>query len=272
MTIQAKWHRTKWILFLLLTAVLLMACGADETQTAVSPSPTVVTEPATAAEPDPLPPATEPTATVAAAEPEETAISDEPPAAETSEPEAEAVGDGLRFRIDPARSEARFIIDEVLRGNPFTVVGTTSAVEGDLLVDLDNPAQTEVGEISVDASTLVTDESLRNRAIYNFILNTSTHQFVRFTPTNLLGLPQTAVAIGETVEFQIEGELTIRTITQPVTFEAVVTIISDTEISGQATTIIQRDDFDLSIPRVPQVASVDEELTLEIEFVAVNDS
>lgn len=34
------------------------------------------------------------------------------------------------FQLEPAGSEARFILDEVLRGQPNTVVGTTDRVSG----------------------------------------------------------------------------------------------------------------------------------------------
>jgi polyisoprenoid-binding protein YceI len=277
MSIQLNWYKrkVKWATFWLLLLVLV-ACGRDrggeiETEAAVQPDPLAQIE----ADPTPTNPApavddqqTAANEAVEAIVETETAVNPTPTT--MAEPEPETTAAAVTLRIDPARSEARFIIDEILRGNPFTVIGVTSDLTGDLSLNLHDPAQTEVGEITVDARTLVTDDNMRNRAIANFILNTSLFQFVSFTPTNLVGLP-TTVAPGQTVEFQIEGELTIRDITQPVMFDAIVNIVSATEINGQASTTIQRDDFNLSIPRVPQVASVAESLTLEIEFVATAD-
>jgi len=255
------------LLVLLLAMALLVACGDnDNGETAVpsdpatNPTAAVETAEATplAVTPTTDPETADPQPAVEEQEAEETAVSEDEPAAAAST---------VQFEINSELSEARFLIGEILRGEPFTVVGVTNAVEGSLSVNFADPTQTEIGEISVDAGTLVTDSSMRNRAIYNFVLNTSQFQHVRFTPTNLIGLP-TAVAIGERITFQIEGDLTIRDISRPVLFDAVVDLVSETELRGQATTVILRDDYNLTIPSVPQVASVDEDLTLEIEFVA----
>lgn len=56
--------------------------------------------------------------------------------------------------------------------------------------------------------------------------------------------------------------------TQSVTFTATVTVISATQLEGSASTIVNRADFGLEIPSVPNVADVDEEVLLEIDFVA----
>ncbi|HEX9895885.1 MAG TPA: YceI family protein, partial [Gemmatimonadales bacterium] len=67
---------------------------------------------------------------------------------------------------------------------------------------------------------------------------------------------------------QIAGDLTIREVTQAVSFEATISVISESEIQGNATATISRSDFELTIPSVPRVAGVDEKLLLEFDFVA----
>jgi polyisoprenoid-binding protein YceI len=74
--------------------------------------------------------------------------------------------------------------------------------------------------------------------------------------------------VGDTVEFAINGDLTIRDITQPVTFNVTATVASDSQIEGTAGTIVQRGDYNLIIPSVPNVADVEEEVELYIDFVA----
>jgi hypothetical protein len=54
-----------------------------------------------------------------------------------------------------------------------------------------------------------------------------------------------------------------------VSFEATITVISESEIQGNATATISRSDFELTIPSVPRVAGVDEQLVLELDFVAL---
>lgn len=172
------------------------------------------------------------------------------------------------FDIVPAESEARFFIDELLRGQPNTVVGRTDRVAGSIAVDPASPASAQVGVIRVDAGTLATDSSRRDGAIDRWILQTDQYQFVEFAPTAIDGLPD-SVSVGEPFTVQITGDLTVRNITRPVTFETTVTPVSDARLEGSAVTTIRRGDFDLTIPNVPLVADVSEEVRLEIDFVAV---
>jgi polyisoprenoid-binding protein YceI len=74
--------------------------------------------------------------------------------------------------------------------------------------------------------------------------------------------------VGDTVTFTIVGDLTIRDITHEATFEVEATAVSPTQISGLASTTIDRTTYGLNIPSVPQVANVEEEVELYIDFVA----
>lgn len=179
-----------------------------------------------------------------------------------------AVEGATVFEISQDESEARFIINEVLNGADKTVVGITNQVAGQILVDADNTANVQLGALQVNTRTLSTDSGNRNRAIQNIILETGRYEFVTFVPTAISGLPASA-AVGDSFSFQVTGDLTIRDITQQVTFDVTVTAESDTRISGLARTTINRSDFDLQIPQVPQVASVEESLILELQFVAL---
>src|SRR5215470_8486546 len=60
------------------------------------------------------------------------------------------------YTIDSSESEASFTIDEVLFGNPNTVVGKTSQITGEILINEQDPSKTRVGQIKVDLSTLLT--------------------------------------------------------------------------------------------------------------------
>ncbi len=172
------------------------------------------------------------------------------------------------FEIVPEESEARFLIDEVLRGEDKTVVGTTNQVSGQVAVDFDDPAAAAVGPIQINARTLVTDNNLRNRAIQGRILLTGNYEFVTFTPTAINGLPST-ISLGEAVEFEMEGDLTITGVTQPVTFMVTAVAPTENRLEGSATASIQRRPFDLIIPSATGVAAVSEEIILELDFVAI---
>jgi polyisoprenoid-binding protein YceI len=173
----------------------------------------------------------------------------------------------ITFEIVPAESQARFLIDEVLRGDPITVVGATDQVAAQFTIDPNDLFATQVGIIQVNARTLATDNDFRNRAIKNRILVTDVYEFVTFTPTEVVGLPQNGVA-GEAYTFQIVGDLTITDVTRQVTFDVVATATSETRIEGVATAAFLYTDFELFIPDAPAVDTVDDEVRLELEFVA----
>lgn len=190
----------------------------------------------------------------------------ETPASATAVTDPATAGPTI-FQIDPAQSQVRFELDEDLRGNRITVVGQTDQVAGELAVDLDNPAATQVGEIRINARTLATDNNFRNRAIQNEILKTGDYEFITFNPTSIQGLPASA-AIGETVEFVLAGDLTIRDTTIPVQFIVSAMAVSPDQLSGTASATVSRTDFGLQIPSVPNVANVEEEVELSVDFVA----
>lgn len=171
------------------------------------------------------------------------------------------------FQIDPEESEARFVIDEVLRGSPKTVVGTTDQVAGQLAVDPTNPDTAQIGTIRINARTFATDSTQRDRAIQNQILQTDQHEYISFTPTELVRLSD-SMRVGEALTVQIVGDLTIRGVTREATFDAIVTPQSASRLAGSAMTTIRHADWGISIPQVPAVAGVSDEVQLQLDFVA----
>jgi polyisoprenoid-binding protein YceI len=171
------------------------------------------------------------------------------------------------YQIVPADSSASFTVGEVLNGSPNTVVGTSNQVAGQIALDQNNPASAQIGPIQVDARTLVTDNNFRNRAIANQILDTNNYEYITFTPKTLSGLPD-QITYGTSYTFKISGDLTIKGVTQQVTFDATVTPVDATHLKGSATTTVLYKDFGISIPQVRSVASVDNQVVLKIDFVA----
>ncbi|MBE2221611.1 MAG: YceI family protein [Anaerolineae bacterium] len=248
--------RVSFVILLLLIAVLAFsACG-------------VLSEPEAPSAPIEAVPLAEPTAEEAVAEPtaEEGVV--EPTAEESVAEPAAAVSGGVTvYTISPEGSLVRFELDEDLRGERVTVVGETDQVAGELAIDLNNLADTQVGVMQINARGLATDNNFRNRAIQNEILNTGNFEFITFEPTAVTNLPESA-AVGDTVEFTIEGNLTITDKTQPVSFAVTATMVSEDQITGTATAVVNRTDFGLNIPSVPNVANVEEEVELTINFTA----
>lgn len=166
------------------------------------------------------------------------------------------------YQIAQEGSEARFIIYEELRGTPTDVVGATDQVAGQLAIELNRMETARLGEIRVNARSLVTDSDRRNRAIGNRILNTDTHEYITFTPERIAGLSG-AAGPGDTLQFQAHGNLTIRDVTRPVTFVVTARVVSPEIIAGEASAKLSRADFGLVVPNLNFIANVADEVRLE---------
>lgn len=234
--------------------LLAAACGSTPAPTASAPTLSAPTAQPAA------------TATSAPAEPAAATPTAEPAAIATAADPVPSAGP-VTFQIVPDESQAAFTLDEELRGQPKTVIGATNQVSGALTLNPQDLSQTQVGAIQIAAGSLATDSGLRDRAIQNFILNTGQYPTITFQPQTVTGLSG-AGQPGQTLTFQIAGDLTIRNVTQPVTFEVTATGDSATQLSGTATATIQRADYNLLIPSVPSVANVSEAVTLTLTFVA----
>ena len=176
----------------------------------------------------------------------------------------------VTYDIDKTQSTVQFELDEVLRNEPTHVVGTTSEVAGQILIDFDDPAQSQLGTIVINVRTLSTNSSFRDRAIRGQILDSSSdeNEFAEFTPTDIQGLPG-SVGVGDTVPLTVTGDFLLSGVTQPVTFAVSVLVVAEDrlEISGSAEVL--RSEFGLSIPSVAQVADVSDAVQLVIDLVAV---
>lgn len=162
---------------------------------------------------------------------------------------------------------ATFTLGEVLRGEPKTVVGSATTVAGQVEVGLEDLATSRIGEILINARTFATDSSFRDRAVKGPILDTDTFEFISFTPTTIDGLSGSAV-VGEALSFTVAGDLRIRDVTAPVTFEVTATLAEAGRLEGTATAEVLRSTFGLEIPSVADVANVTDEVMITLEFVA----
>ena len=175
------------------------------------------------------------------------------------------------YEVVDARSEARFIIEEVLRGEPNTVVGRTDQIDGSIAVQFD-PAMVEIGQFVINVRTVRTDDEVRDRTIRTLILesNKDEFEFSTFNPTAVTGVPE-VIEVGDRLDLDVTGNLTVRDVTSEVTFDMTLNVQSQEEITGTASTTILWEDFDISIPYVGGnsiVASVSDEVGLELEFAA----
>lgn len=187
---------------------------------------------------------------------------------------AEAGIDEPTTFITAPGSKVWFIIDEMFRGSPKTVVGVNPKVAAEVVADIANPESVAMGPIVIksaffdtepgrEPSPLGDEIGWRDTAINRFILDSNAYPEITFTPTDVVDLSE--ATLGQPVE--VTGELTIRDITRTVVFTVTIDSFSEqrAEVSGWAE--VRRADYDLKIPRVAHVAEVADEVRLEFDLI-----
>lgn len=224
-------------------------------------------------------PATMTVAETTAATEAPTAAAPAPEATQASATEAPAAaGGGQRtFAIDPANTVVSYEVDEEFLSGALDMlgiaagltktVGRTSEVEGALTLNFDSPTpQLEAGTFTVDISTLTSDQRRRDGRIRDEWLQSSRYPLATFTATEILNAPDT-YSDGEEAAFQVAGDLTIREVTNPVTFDVTATLNGDA-ISGVATTSFLMSTFGVEPPAMANLLTVGDNTVIRIEFVA----
>ena len=275
----------KWIGFLAGGAVLVVvasvgyvwfAGGSGEPSTPIT-APPVTTLPTTAV------PDTSPDTSIAASVATSSApvATDSAPAepgpttptttvSPTAEPSAAGGTEAVIYRIDQTESSVRFEIDEILNGAPFRVVGTTQEVAGEILIDFETPSRSQLGTVVINVRTLATDSGFRDRAIRGQILGSARdeNEFAQFEPTAIEGLPD-QVNLGEEIPLTVHGSFSLSGISNTLTFNTKVKVVSADRIAITGTATVLRSDYGLTIPNVPSVTDVADEILLAIDLVAI---
>ena len=173
------------------------------------------------------------------------------------------------FVIIPGESQVSYEVGEVFlnQGNAFNLaVGVTSEVSGEILVDRANPQNSSIGPIFVDVSQFTSDNQRRDNAIRERFLESAIFPIVEFNPQEIQGLPE-SYNEGEQISFQVSGDLTIRDVSKPVTFE--VTFVGNgNTINGEATTTILMSDFGFGPISIGGILNTEDEVKVTFSFVA----
>jgi polyisoprenoid-binding protein YceI len=217
-------------------------------------------------------------------EPMETPLpSEEPGATATAPPttEADTADSGMSgvhtYVIVSEESKASYVVDEQffedalgkygIQAGLTDTIGSTQEVEGELQLNLDDlSAPLGVNRFTVNLATLTSDQPLRDRWIHQNGPQFSNFPTAEFTGTAIEGAPNNYAA-GDEVQFKLTGDLTIREITQPVTFDVTAKLEADT-ITGVATAQLLMTDFGIDPPNFANTLSVENEFEVIVEFTA----
>ena len=163
---------------------------------------------------------------------------------------------------EPTVSFAGFRVDEVLNSiGDFTAVGRTADVAGS--IELSNTALV-AATVEVTMSTLRTDNSFRDGRIYG-ALNTSEYPKAIFTLAEPVELP-TGMADGEPFSGSAEGDLTIKGVTNRVTFDLQAQLVGDIIVAVGSSEVIFSD-YGVTAPTAPVVVSVEDHGIMEFQLL-----
>lgn len=179
---------------------------------------------------------------------------------------AQRAPDVVRYTVAPQGNEARYRVREQLArlSFPNDAIGKTSKIEGGITVDASGAIVQSESRFTIDMASLATDNDRRDNYVRRNTLQTAEHPTAVFVPTAFRNLKFPLAASGD-VTFQIVGNLTLRGVTKPVTWD-VTGKIANGAITGDATTRFTFADFEIAKPRVASVLSVEDDIRLEYTF------
>ena len=252
-------------LFILGTLLLAACGGAAPTQAPAPAQPTQAAEqPAqpTQAPEQPVQPTEE------SALPTDTGPLAEATPTQAPAPEAPA-GGAVLYQIAPGESTVSYEVGETFfnQDNRFNLaIGVTPEIRGEIQLDAANPHNSSIGVITVDISQFASDSSRRDGAIRDRWLESARYPLATFTPTAIEGLPDSYTE-GQEITFKVTGNLTVRTVTRPVTFD-VTARLQGGALTGAATTTILMSDFEFGPIEIAGMLGTENEVKITLLFVA----
>jgi polyisoprenoid-binding protein YceI len=145
-------------------------------------------------------------------------------------------------------------------------VGSTSGVSGTIALTADGQLDASASKITVDLSSLKSDESMRDAFVQRNTLQTSQYPTAVFEPTQVSGLSSPLPTSGSAT-FQLTGNLTVHGVTKPASW-TVSAQFDGQQVIGKATAPFTITEFGMSIPKAGPVLSVQDAGTLELDFSA----
>ena len=240
-----------WLSFIAITLITAGCATAQASQPTSTSAPAPTTAPVMSAAPTTI---------------STTTASSTSPTSPASSTAASNSNTGLiHYSMVVSKSSASFKVREQLAklSFPSDAIGKTSDISGNMALNPDGTINTSVSKIVVNVASLVSDSAMRDGYLKRVILQTDQYPNATFVPTKITGV-NPLTASGQ-VSFQITGNLTIKDVTTPVTWNVTGTA-QNGQATGIATTTFTFEDFNLPQPRVPVVLSVVDSITLEVDL------
>ena len=163
----------------------------------------------------------------------------------------EASGSFVGFRI----------IEELARIGKITAVGRTGEVDGELRI---GAGELQSVSVSADLSTLITNDSRRDRAARN-ALNVSENPIASFSMDKPVALSATD---GSAVSLKVKGELLINGIGREAEFDLQAQLVGETVVVVGSTEVVFAD-YDVEVPSAVIVVSAEDHGVVEFQLLFV---
>jgi polyisoprenoid-binding protein YceI len=171
-----------------------------------------------------------------------------------------------RYVVAPAGNEARYFAREQLAGVSFPndAIGVTKGVTGAVVIDDAGKLVPAESKIVVDVTQLKSDRDRRDGYVQRRTLETEKYPNVTLVPKEITGLTAPLPDSGR-ASFQLLGDLTVKGVTRPTTWQVNARFRGDT-VSGTASTSFTFADFQMEKPSVSIVLAVQDTLHLQYDF------
>ncbi len=150
--------------------------------------------------------------------------------------------------------------------SPIQAVGYTNSITGGIYIDsLGNPDSNSI--LNIDLSSLKSDESNRDNYLKRNSLETDKFPEAVFEIKDIIGLDtESLMNTGKNdFEMQLVGDLTIHGVTKTKTWN--ITASSESgKLKGKGSVSFPFSDFDMKIPQLFFIISVEDKITLELDF------
>lgn len=168
-------------------------------------------------------------------------------------------------------SVARFRVREQLAGRDLAndAVGVTTAIEGTIVFSAIGEVRPERSKMTVDLQSLKSDQDRRDRFIKRNTLESNRFPLAEFEIRAAPGLTWPIPTNGD-MTFDLIGNMTVHGVTKPLRW-TVEAQFSEGLVTGVAKTNFKFGFFDMDVPSVLIVLSVEDNIRLEIDLVATID-
>lgn len=175
-----------------------------------------------------------------------------------------------RFTIVADESQAGYAVEEEFFGQDvsfFTTMGSTAVISGEIEIVI-RGSEVSLGDnrIEVNLDTLQSDDPRRDRRLRTQWLESELYPLAVFRGRSIANFPADP-AEDQPLNFQLTGDMTIREITNPMTFDVTATLSGDM-LSGTATGNLLMVDYGFEPPSVAGILQVTDGVTVTVDFAA----